>query len=124
MSRVAKSTASRKQKGRNLQKHVRDAILKHYSSLTEDDVKSAPMGTSGSDVVLSTAAKEQFPYDVECKNAQAINIWAAYEQSKKRCPATLQPVLIVKRNNVKPLAIIDFEHFMNLSYAHYTFEQG
>lgn len=119
MPKQPSKIASRKARGRNLQKHVRDAILRDYAGLTEDDVKSAPMGTSGSDVVMSTLAKEMFPYDVECKNAQAINIWTAYEQSKKRCPGSLEPLLVVKRNNVKPLAIIDFEHFMELAYAHY-----
>lgn len=123
MARTAKTTASRKAKGRNLQKHVRDGVLKTFTSLTEDDVKSAPMGTNGSDIVLSTIAKVMFPYDVECKNAQAINIWTAYEQSKTRSKG-LTPLLVVKRNGVKPLVIMDFEHFMGLAYAGFRNRQG
>jgi len=117
MTKQPSSIAARKARGRLLQKHVRDGILKAFPALTEDDVKSAPMGTSGSDVVLSTLGKNLFSYDVECKNAQTVNIWAAMEQSKKRCPEDLEPLLVVKRNGVKPLAIIDFEHFMQLVYA-------
>lgn len=119
MTKQPTKIASRKARGRLLQQKVRDAILKAFPALTIDDVKSTGMGQSGSDVQLSTIAKEFFPYDIECKNAQSHNIWAAMEQSQKRCPDELDPLLVVKRNGVKPLAIVDFEHFMMLVYAAY-----
>jgi hypothetical protein len=54
---MAISTASAKSKGRKLQQTVRDAVLAQYPDLTEDDVRSCPMGSNGEDIQLSTAAK-------------------------------------------------------------------
>ena len=54
---MAISTSAAKAKGRNLQKKVRDAVLEKYPMVTEDDVRSCPMGSNGEDIQLSTAAK-------------------------------------------------------------------
>lgn len=112
---MATKIASRKAKGRNLQKTVRDAVLQEFPFLTEDDVRSTSMGASGTDVQLSTKALEVFPYDVECKNTETINVWKAYEQSKERTREGLNPLLIIKKNGKKPLAVIDFDLFMKLN---------
>jgi len=81
-------TQSAKAKGRKLQQWTRDQILDVYNHLEEDDVRSTSMGASGSDVQLSP---------LECNNR-----------------GNTQPLVIVKENRRKPLAVVDAEHFFEL----------
>jgi hypothetical protein len=103
---------SAKQKGRLLQQKVRDGILKSYPQLEPDDVRSTSMGAGGTDVQLSPAAKRLFPYEIECKNLAKVSVYKFYEQAKTHGKA--EPLVVVKQNNSKPLAIVDLEHFLNL----------
>lgn len=110
-------TASRKAKGRNLQKQICALILKIFPSLHESDVLSRAMGSQGSDIVLSNAAKKVFGYRVECKNQEAFaNVYKAFEQAVSQ-KEDGEPLLIIKRNRTKPLAVVDFDHFMKLVKA-------
>jgi len=107
-------TSSAKAKGRNLQKYIRDYILKSFDGLTMLDVASRPMGSQGSDVMLSTLAKSLFKYNVECKNQEAFsNVYKAFEQASSQKEEG-EPLLIIKRNRSKPLAIVDLDEFMRL----------
>ena len=67
-------TSSCKQKGRKLQQKVRDIILESFDNLREDDVRSTSMGAGGEDVLLSPAARDVFPFSVECKNQEKLNV--------------------------------------------------
>ena len=104
--------SSAKQKGRLLQQKVRDAVLQSFPQLEPDDVRSTSMGAGGCDVQLSPAAQRAFPYDVECKSLAAIGVYKFYAQAKTH--GKLEPLVVVKQNGAKPLAIVDFEHFMEL----------
>lgn len=108
------TTASKKAKGRRLQQLVAESIIKKYSKLTEDDVKSTGMGQSGVDVQLSSAAQKLFPYAVECKNRAAMAVYKDWNQCKNNAGTRLFPLLVIKQDRAKPLAVIDFEHFMEL----------
>lgn len=103
---------SRKAKGRRLQQYVRDSILSIFPTLTLDDVRSTPMGVSGSDIQLSTAAKELFPFDVECKNTESLNVWKMMEQSEKNSKNI--PLGVFKRNHSKTYAVLEFDVLMNM----------
>tara|TARA_R110002050_G_scaffold7440_3_gene28827 strand:+ start:10103 stop:10438 length:336 start_codon:yes stop_codon:yes gene_type:complete len=107
-------TQSAKAKGRNLQKWVRDLILESYPALEPDDVRSTSMGAGGEDVQLSPAARKCFPYSVECKNVEKLNVWAAYEQAEANS-GDYEPLLIMKKNRKKPLVVMDAETFINLT---------
>jgi hypothetical protein len=105
---------SAKSKGRRLQQWVRDKILEYFPELTENDVRSTSMGASGEDVLLSQAAIDLFPYAVECKNVEKLNIWSALEQAEaNRCDKT--PLLVFKRNRSKTYIAVEAEHFMILT---------
>lgn len=106
-------TSSAKQKGRLLQQLIAKKVQKVFN-LQPDDVRSTPMGCSGSDIMMSPLAKSKFPFDVEAKNQEKVSIWKAYEQSAVRADPELTPLLIIKRNRTKPLVVLDFEDFMNL----------
>lgn len=95
-----------------MQQKVRDAVLAKFPTLEPDDVRSTSMGAGGCDVQLSPAAQRLFGYDVECKSLSAVGVYKFYKQAQTH--GKLEPLVVVKQNNAKPLAIVDFEHFMEL----------
>ena len=133
MRRLIIKTSSAKAKGRNLQNWVRDQIIKLFPELV-NDIKSTPMGVTGTDIQLSPLAQGKIPLAIECKAQESISIWAAYEQAcegaklenKKITKAThvpnptlVEPVLILKRNRKAPLAVVDAEYFLQLMQDKY-----
>jgi len=103
-------TSSAKAKGRKLQQWLRDKLLGMFDTLEADDIKSTGMGQSGEDVQLSPSARKLIPYKFECKNVEKLNVWAAYDQACEHGKG--EPVVIMKRNHRKPLAVIDAEYFL------------
>ena len=71
------------------------------------------MGASGEDVIMARAAREKFPFSVECKNVQKLNVWDAYEQAQANCNG-YEPIVVMKKNHKKPLVVIDAENFIEL----------
>lgn len=70
------------------------------------------MGAGGEDVLLSPAARKLFPYTVECKNLAKIAVYNYYVQCTGHNEH--EPLVVIKQNRSKPLAVVDFEHFMEL----------
>lgn len=101
---------SAKQKGRKLQQWVVDKLVKILKAHPED-LESRPMGSNGEDIIMARAARQLFPYSIECKNQERVNIWNSYEQAKSNC-GKYEPLLIIKKNNTKPLAVVDAEYFI------------
>ena len=73
-------TQSAKSKGRLLQKWVVNKLIESFD-IHPEDIKSCSMGAGGEDVVMARAAREKFPYSVECKNVERLNVWDAYDQA-------------------------------------------
>ena len=107
-------TASAKNKGRTLQKLIRDKILDTFPELEADDCKSTSMGAGGEDVQLSPAARRLFPFSVEAKSRASIGVYAWYQQAKTNAPKDMEPLLVIKQNHSKPLVVIDLDAFMEL----------
>lgn len=112
-------TSSAKAKGRNLQKYVRDRILHYFNTLTNDDVSSRSMGAAGEDILLSQAARKLLPISIECKSHAKYAIYKDYSQASTNA-GTYEPLLIIKQNNSKPLAIIDLNYFLELLHEQNT----
>lgn len=72
------------------------------------------MGASGRDVQLSEQALQLFPYSVECKSRARIAVYRDYEQAVSNAEGAM-PLLVIKQNGDKPLAIMDLDHFMELT---------
>jgi alpha/beta superfamily hydrolase len=70
------------------------------------------MGAGGEDVQLSPLARSLFGYTVECKNRAAIAVYKDYEQAKTH--GLVEPLVILKQNNSKPLALVDADHFFDM----------
>lgn len=112
--KTASTTASRKAKGRRLQQHVATKVLELYPQLEEGDVKSTPMGINGNDLTLSPLAERLFPYDVECKNTESLNIWKSFEQLEKHNYNNLTPILVYKRNRSEVMVSLKLDDFLTL----------
>ncbi len=104
--------SSCKDKGRRLQQTVVNWILDRFTGLDPDDVTSRSMGCGGEDVLLSTKARGKFPFSIECKNTERLNLYKAYSQCIDNSKELHEPLLIVKKNHHKPLAVIDAEFFI------------
>jgi len=104
---------SAKNKGKRLQNKVRDLILEKFNQLEPDDVRSITMGDSGEDILLSPAARRLFPFSVECKNQEKLNIWSSLEQAEENAQKG-KPVLVFKRNRSKTYAVLQIEDFIEL----------
>ena len=71
------------------------------------------MGCGGEDVQLSPAARKLFPFSVECKSVEKLNVWAAYEQASANS-GEHEPLLIMKKNRKQPLVVLDAKTFVEL----------
>jgi len=101
-----------KAKGRNLQKWVREQLIEQLD-IHPEDIESRSMGAGGEDLIMARAARQKFPFSVECKNVEKLNVWEAYEQAKANC-GSYEPIVVMKKNHKKPLVVIDAESFINL----------
>ena len=105
-------TQSKKSKGRRLQKWVREQLIEKLN-IHEEDIESRSMGAGGEDLIMARAAREKFPYSIECKNQESVNLWKSYEQAQENSK-DYEPVVVLKRNNSKPLVLVDAEYFVKL----------
>ena len=105
-------TQSAKSKGRRLQQWLRNVLVESLN-IHPEDIESRSMGAGGEDLIMSSAARKSFPYSIECKNQEKINIWSAYQQAQENSKG-YTPIVVLKRNNVKPLILIDAESFIDL----------
>ena len=104
---------SAKNKGKRLQNKIRDLILEKFDTLEKDDVRSITMGDSGEDILLSPAARRLFPFSVECKNQEKLNIWSALVQAEENS-GDHAPLVIFKRNRTKTYAVLEFDKLLEL----------
>ena len=104
--------SSCKAKGRVLQDWIRIKLMEEFD-IHEDDIKTAVMGESGEDIKMARAAREKFPFSIEAKNVEKLNVWQAYEQAQENS-GKYEPIVIMKKNRKKPLVVMDAESFIKL----------
>jgi len=103
---------SAKAKGRKLQQWF-TKLLVDVLGMDKEDMESRPMGSQGEDIIMGKLSRSRFPYSIECKNQESVNVWKAYAQAEENCKG-YEPLVIIKRNRSKPLALVDAEHFVGL----------
>ena len=104
-----------KAKGRALQQTVAKDLMQTFPQLSANDVRSTSMGCGGEDVVLSPAAEAVFPFSIECKNAERLNVWAALQQAEANTSRCRTPIVIIKKNKQKPHAVVPWSVFLELA---------
>ena len=105
-------TSSAKAKGRKLQQWFANVLVETLG-LDQEDIESRPMGSQGEDIILGKQSRQLFPFSVECKNQEAVNVWKAYEQASENCKG-YEPLVVIKRNRTKPLVVMDAQKFVEL----------
>ena len=76
-----------------------------------EDIESRSMGAGGEDLIMSKAARDKFPYSIECKNQERLNIWQAWEQANNN-KGIYEPMLVIKKNGTSPLVVLNAENFL------------
>ena len=100
-------------KGTSFQKIIAAKLLEKWPDLDHTEIVSTPGGANGEDLRFSERARKRFPYSIEAKFLARIAVYSFYEQCKKNAKGHT-PLVIIKANHKKPLAIIDLEDFLNL----------
>ena len=101
---------SAKAKGRRLQQQFRELLIEELG-IHPEDIESRSMGAGGEDLIMARAAREKFPFSIECKNQEKLNVYDAYDQACANA-GDHQPILFMKKNKKKALAVVDAEWFI------------
>ena len=105
-------TSSAKAKGRRLQQKFRELLIEKLD-IHPEDIESRSMGAGGEDLIMARAARAKFPYSIECKNQEKLNIWSAWEQAESN-KGLYEPLVVIKKNQQRPLVVLDAENFLDM----------
>ena len=103
-------TQSAKGKGRRFQQWVRDMLIEHRN-VHPEDIEARSMGAGGEDIIMARDARKKFPFSIECKNVEKLNVYEAYAQAEANS-GDHEPILFMKKNRKKPLVVVDAEWFV------------
>ena len=112
--------ASRKGKGRSLQKYICREIgeLIGIEYNQEDDqclIHSREMGQSGLDVILRGRAQKLFPYCIESKATENLNLTDAVQQAESNTVEPYDWMVVHKRKILsEPIVIISWSALKSL----------
>jgi len=119
---TANTTASRKAKGRRFQQEIRDDLISRLG-IDPGDILSTALGQSGCDLYLSPAARERFPFAVECKAQERIALPEWWQQCETNASKVgLVPLLVFKRNREEPLAVLRWSDLLALLQQDHRWE--
>ena len=66
------------------------------------------MGAGGEDLIMDRVHHAKFPYSIECKNVEKLNVWEAYSQAIENS-GDYEPLVVMKKNGKKPLVVVDVQ---------------
>lgn len=105
---------SAKGKARIGQQEVVKILLKTFPELSEDDLRSTPMGSQGEDILMSPKARERLPWDIEVKRGKAFNLVNACKQAENR-KSKYQPVAVGRYDRDKKwYATVELNYLLEL----------
>ncbi len=109
-------TSSAKSKGRSLQQWTCQKIseLLNIPWGKDEMIASREASQTGTDVRLVGEAKEKFPYSVECKWQESWALPAWIKQAQDNEQEGTDWLLVIKKNRMKPVVVIDAERFFEL----------
>jgi hypothetical protein len=116
---IKKSSA--KGKGRDLQKWVceRIADLFQIEYNQQDDncvIHSREMGQPGIDIIIRGYLKDFFPFAIECKSSEQLNLLKTIQQAKKNSKNNDWWIIVHKNKSMKnPAVIMSWDCFYSLN---------
>ena len=76
------------------------------------------MGQSGTDVRLIGDALRRFQFSVECKRVEKFNVYEAIKQAQDNKLPNTDWLVIHRKNNNEPIAILDANTFFEIIKYH------
>ena len=103
-----------KNKGQRAAKEVKESICETLSIHT-DDIRVTPSGVFGEDLTFSKSARDAFPFIVEVKNQEKMNVWESLAKAKRHAVKVGgNPILIFTRNRTPMYCALEFPVFLEL----------
>ena len=81
-------------------------------------IASREMGQSGTDVRLIGEALKRFQFSVEAKRTEKLNLYDAIKQVKENQLPNTQWLVIHRKNNEEPIAVLDANIFFEILRYH------
>ena len=112
--------SSRKGKGRGFQQWVCSEIstitgVPYDQGDEQCEIHSKEMTLNGKDIVLRGLALERFPFSVECKNTESLDLYKTVMQAKGNQTAGTQYLIVHKRKSLpEPVVIMDWSAFSHI----------
>lgn len=106
------NVSSAKAKGRRFQQQIRELLVEKLD-IHPEDIESRSMGAGGEDLIMARDARNKFPFSIEAKNCERLNVWTAYEQAESNS-GKHEPILFMKKNRKKPLVVLDADTFVDI----------
>ena len=100
-----------KRKGRELVKKVRAMLLEAFPSVSESDIKIPTTSCPGEDLWLSDHARNWFPFSLEMKNQERLNVYSAYAQAVRNS-SHHTPALVFSRNREDIYIMLKLKDFI------------
>ncbi len=110
-------TSSCKAKGRRACAEAKELLERYAPHLKPGDIRITSSGAQGEDLQLSPAAAEVYPFAIECKNVEKLNIWGALDQAQRHADKAKEshlPLLIFRRNRSRLFVALEAEAFLKL----------
>jgi hypothetical protein len=113
-------TSSAKAKGRRLCARVKELLYKYAPDLRPGDIEITSSGCTGEDLKLSPAARQVYPFVVEGKCQESLNIWSALKQAEGHLKnhdtdyGFVVPTLFFSRNHADLYVAMKAEDFIRL----------
>lgn len=83
-----------------------------YSQDDDSLIRSREMGQAGVDIVLRDKAAERFPFSIECKSSEQLNLVETVEQAKRNNLPEREWLIVHKRKAIpNPIVIMDWDTF-------------
>lgn len=117
-------TSSAKQKGRRACQEVMNLLLYCEPTLKPDDILVTSSGAPGRDILLSPKAQEFYPFAIEVKNVEKLNVREALEQAKTHVRGDEIPILFHTKNRSEMLVTLTAKDFLQLVVGNQALECG
>lgn len=96
---------------------MRDDLLAYgaYLGLKKGDIESRSMGAPGEDLMLSPKAKTIFPFCIECKNCESLNVRKVFDEHfEKHKQKDEIKLLVHSKNHSEPLVTLRWKDFIEV----------